>query len=124
MILPYLQWIANSFTSLHIHGERPTTASPRILSIPSKFGSKCAMITPDEARVEELKLKDIRKSLNGRICNVLGGIVFRVPFLVVPGWETPILIGRHACYCADCSVDGDLRRSDMKETKEQSFCQQ
>ncbi|KAG1759909.1 hypothetical protein EDD22DRAFT_848918 [Suillus occidentalis] len=106
MILPYLHLISNSFT-------RPTNASPRILSIPSKFGSKCAMITPDEARVEELKLKDIRKSMNGRIRNVLGGIVFRVPCCHHLGRSLSrsrmgdtILIGRRACYRADCSIDG------------------
>lgn len=65
-------------------------------------GIKCATITPDEARVTEFKLKEMWKSPNGTIRNILGGTVFREPILVnniprlVPGWEQPICIGRHA----------------------------
>ncbi|TPX57683.1 isocitrate dehydrogenase (NADP+) [Powellomyces hirtus] len=65
-------------------------------------GIKCATITPDEARVEEFKLKKMWKSPNGSIRNVLGGTVFREPILLknvprlVPGWTHPIIIGRHA----------------------------
>ncbi|CAB1448115.1 unnamed protein product [Pleuronectes platessa] len=63
---------------------------------------KCATITPDEARVEEFKLKKMWKSPNGTIRNILGGTVFREPILcrniprLVPGWTLPITIGRHA----------------------------
>ena len=65
-------------------------------------GIKCATITPDEARVEEFKLKKMWKSPNGTIRNILGGVVFREPILcknvprLVPGWTQPIIIGRHA----------------------------
>ena len=65
-------------------------------------GIKCATITPDEKRVEEFKLKKMWKSPNGTIRNILGGTVFReaivcknIPRLVT-GWNTPIIIGRHA----------------------------
>ncbi|PAV70421.1 hypothetical protein WR25_06452 [Diploscapter pachys] len=63
---------------------------------------KCATITPDEARVEEFKLKQMWKSPNGTIRNILGGTVFREPIILkniprlVPGWTQPIVIGRHA----------------------------
>lgn len=63
---------------------------------------KCATITPDEARVEEFKLKQMWLSPNGTIRNHLGGTVFREPIVIdriprlVPGWKKPIIIGRHA----------------------------
>jgi isocitrate dehydrogenase len=65
-------------------------------------GVKCATITPDEARVEEFKLKKMWRSPNGTIRNILGGTVFREPIIcknvpkLVPGWTQPIVIGRHA----------------------------
>src|SRR5580698_6168383 len=65
-------------------------------------GVKCATITPDEARVEEFHLKEMWKSPNGTIRNILGGVVFREPIIcknvprLVPGWTKPIIIGRHA----------------------------
>ena len=65
-------------------------------------GIKCATITPDEARVEEFKLKKMWRSPNGTIRNILGGTVFREPIIcknvpkIVPGWTNPIIIGRHA----------------------------
>ncbi|MAQ71099.1 MAG: isocitrate dehydrogenase (NADP(+)) [Alphaproteobacteria bacterium] len=65
-------------------------------------GVKCATITPDEARVEEFNLKKMWKSPNGTIRNILGGTVFREPIICsnipryVPGWEKPIIVGRHA----------------------------
>ncbi|MBX7111472.1 MAG: NADP-dependent isocitrate dehydrogenase [Dehalococcoidia bacterium] len=65
-------------------------------------GVKCATITPDEARVEEFGLKEMWKSPNGTIRNILGGTVFREPIIcrnvprLVPGWTDPIVIGRHA----------------------------
>jgi len=65
-------------------------------------GVKCATITPDEARVEEFGLKQMWRSPNGTIRNILGGTVFREPIIcanvprLVPGWTQPIVIGRHA----------------------------
>src|ERR1700749_5006020 len=65
-------------------------------------GVKCATITPDEARVEEFKLKKMWKSPNGTIRNILGGVIFREPIVctniprLVPGWTQPIVVGRHA----------------------------
>ena len=65
-------------------------------------GIKCATITPDEARVKEFNLKKMWRSPNGTIRNILGGTVFREPILcknipkLVPSWENPICIGRHA----------------------------
>jgi isocitrate dehydrogenase len=65
-------------------------------------GVKCATITPDEARVEEFKLKKMWKSPNGTIRNILGGVVFREPIVMsnvprlVPGWTDPIVVARHA----------------------------
>ncbi len=65
-------------------------------------GVKCATITPDEARVREFDLKQMWRSPNGTIRNILGGTVFRQPIIcknvprLVPGWTEPIVIGRHA----------------------------
>jgi isocitrate dehydrogenase len=65
-------------------------------------GVKCATITPDEARVQEFALKEMYRSPNGTIRNILGGVIFREPIVIkniprlVPGWTKPIVIGRHA----------------------------
>ena len=65
-------------------------------------GVKCATITPDEARMKEFNLKQMWKSPNGTIRNILGGVIFREPIIcknvprLVPGWTKPIIIGRHA----------------------------
>src|SRR5499427_893158 len=65
-------------------------------------GVKCATITPDEARVKEFGLKEMYRSPNGTIRNILGGVIFREPIVIaniprlVPGWTKPIVIGRHA----------------------------
>ena len=65
-------------------------------------GVKCATITPDETRVEEFGLKEMYRSPNGTIRNILGGVIFREPIVIsniprlVPGWKKPIIIGRHA----------------------------
>jgi isocitrate dehydrogenase len=65
-------------------------------------GIKCATITPDEARVEEFKLKKMWRSPNGTIRNIIGGTVFREPIIcknipkLVPSWTDPVIIGRHA----------------------------
>lgn len=81
-----------------------------------KVGIKCATITPDEARVEEFKLKKMWKSPNGTIRNYLNGTVFREPILIkniprlVKNWTKPIVIGRHAFgdvyNCTDFLVPG------------------
>src|SRR3954465_15417758 len=74
-----------------------------------RVGVKCATITPDEARVEEFKLKKMWKSPNGTTRNIVGGTIFREPIIcknvprLVPGWTAPIVIGRHA--------DGDQYRA-------------
>ncbi|MGR3637077.1 MAG: NADP-dependent isocitrate dehydrogenase [Shimia sp.] len=74
---------------------------------------KCATITPDEARVEEFGLKQMWRSPNGTIRNILGGVVFRAPIIcknvprLVPGWTNPIVIGRHA-------FGDQYKASDMK----------
>jgi isocitrate dehydrogenase len=63
---------------------------------------KCATITPDEGRVKEFGLKEMWRSPNGTIRNILGGTIFREPIIcknvprLVPGWTQPIIIGRHA----------------------------
>ena len=65
-------------------------------------GVKCATITPDEARVREFGLKEMWRSPNGTVRNILGGTIFREPIIIsniprlVPGWTKPIIIGRHA----------------------------
>jgi isocitrate dehydrogenase len=65
-------------------------------------GVKCATITPDEARVKEFNLKEMWKSPNGTIRNILGGVIFREPIIcrnvprLIPGWTKPIIVGRHA----------------------------
>ena len=65
-------------------------------------GVKCATITPDEARVDEFGLKNMWKSPNGTIRNILGGVIFREPIIIsniprlVSGWTKPIVVGRHA----------------------------
>jgi isocitrate dehydrogenase len=65
-------------------------------------GIKCATITPDEARVKEFNLKQMWKSPNGTIRNILGGVIFREPIIcqnvprLIPGWTLPIIVGRHA----------------------------
>eukprot|EP00276_Gloeochaete_wittrockiana_P017319 CAMPEP_0184349432 /NCGR_PEP_ID=MMETSP1089-20130417/32809_1 /TAXON_ID=38269 ORGANISM="Gloeochaete wittrockiana, Strain SAG46.84" /NCGR_SAMPLE_ID=MMETSP1089 /ASSEMBLY_ACC=CAM_ASM_000445 /LENGTH=410 /DNA_ID=CAMNT_0026681619 /DNA_START=69 /DNA_END=1301 /DNA_ORIENTATION=+ len=77
-----------------------TDAAAAILR--TNVGIKCATITPDEARVVEFGLKQMWKSPNGTIRNILGGTVFREPILIknvprlVPGWKQSIVIGRHA----------------------------
>ena len=81
-----------------------------------KVGIKCATITPDEARVEEFKLKKMWKSPNGTIRNYLNGTVFREPIMIkniprlVKNWNKPIVIGRHAFgdvyNCTDFYIPG------------------
>jgi isocitrate dehydrogenase len=76
-------------------------------------GVKCATITPDEARVQEFGLKQMWRSPNGTIRNILGGVIFRQPIVcrnvprLVPGWTRPIVVGRHA-------FGDQYRATDMK----------
>ncbi len=74
-------------------------------------GVKCATITPDEARVQEFGLKNMWRSPNGTIRNILGGVIFREPIIIsniprlVPGWTKPIVVGRHAYGDQYCATD-------------------
>ncbi|MBX9797728.1 NADP-dependent isocitrate dehydrogenase [Sphingomonas sp.] len=105
LILPYLD-IDLDYYDLGIEhrdatDDKVTVDSARAIQ---KYGVgvKCATITPDEARVEEFKLKKMWKSPNGTIRNILGGVVFREPIVIknvprlIPGWTHPIVVGRHA----------------------------
>jgi isocitrate dehydrogenase len=105
LILPYLD-IQLDYYDLGIENRDATNDQVTIDSAMAtkKHGVavKCATITPDEARVEEFHLKEMWKSPNGTIRNILGGVVFREPIVcsniprLVPGWKRPIVIGRHA----------------------------
>ncbi|PBL03118.1 isocitrate dehydrogenase NADP-dependent [Armillaria gallica] len=105
LILPYLQLDIKYF-DLGLENRDATNDQVTIDSanaiLEHKVGIKCATITPDEARVEEFKLKEMWKSPNGTIRNILGGTVFREPIILakipkpIPGWVKPIIIGRHA----------------------------
>ena len=105
LILPYLN-IDLKYYDLGIEERDKTNDQVTIdaaLAI-QKYGVgvKCATITPDEDRVEEFGLKEMWRSPNGTIRNILGGVVFRAPIIcnnvprLVPGWTQPIVIGRHA----------------------------
>lgn len=105
LILPYLD-IDLKYYDLGIEARDETNDQITIDSAEAikKYGVgvKCATITPDEARVEEFGLKEMWRSPNGTIRNILGGVVFREPIIcsnvprLVPGWTRPIVIGRHA----------------------------
>ena len=105
LILPYLD-IDLKYYDLSIENRDATDDQVPIDSANAtkQYGVavKCATITPDEARVEEFKLKKMWKSPNGTIRNILGGVVFREPIVIsnvprlVPGWTDPIVVGRHA----------------------------
>ncbi|KAF9238945.1 hypothetical protein BU15DRAFT_88186 [Melanogaster broomeanus] len=105
LILPYLQLDIKYF-DLGLEYRDQTNDSVTVEAAKAiqeyKVGIKCATITPDEARVEEFKLKEMWRSPNGTIRNILGGTVFREPIILkripkpVPGWTNPIVIGRHA----------------------------
>ncbi|WP_372574404.1 NADP-dependent isocitrate dehydrogenase [Ruegeria jejuensis] len=105
LILPYLD-IDLLYYDLGIE-ERDRTEDQVTIDAAEKtkevgVAVKCATITPDEARVEEFGLKQMWRSPNGTIRNILGGVVFRQPIIcrnvprLVPGWTKPIVIGRHA----------------------------
>ncbi|MBK9071085.1 MAG: NADP-dependent isocitrate dehydrogenase [Myxococcales bacterium] len=105
LILPYLD-IDLKYFDLGIEHRDATNDKVTVDSAMAtkEFGVavKCATITPDEARVEEFKLKEMWKSPNGTIRNIVGGTIFREPIVcknvprLVPGWTKPIVIGRHA----------------------------
>ena len=105
LVLPYLD-VDLKYYDLGIENRDATNDQVTIdsaLAIQKHgVGVKCATITPDEARVEEFHLKEMWKSPNGTIRNILGGVVFREPIVcsniprLVPGWTKPIVIGRHA----------------------------
>ena len=105
LILPYLD-IDLLYYDLGIE-ERDRTNDQITIDAANKtkevgVAVKCATITPDEARVEEFGLKEMWKSPNGTIRNILGGVIFRQPIIcsnvprLVPGWTKPIVVGRHA----------------------------
>src|SRR4029077_2272231 len=105
LILPYLD-IDLKYYDLSIEKRDETDDQITVDSANAtkQYGGavKCATITPDEARVEEFKLKKMWKSPNGTIRNILGGVIFREPIIcknvprLVPGWTKPIVVGRHA----------------------------
>ena len=105
LILPYLE-IDLKYFDLGIEHRDATNDQVTIDSANAtkKYGVavKCATITPDEDRVKEFKLKEMWKSPNGTIRNIVGGTIFREPIIcknvprLVPGWTKPIVIGRHA----------------------------
>ncbi|HEY4985451.1 MAG TPA: NADP-dependent isocitrate dehydrogenase [Bradyrhizobium sp.] len=105
LILPYLD-IKLEYYDLGVE-HRDATADKVTVDAANAIkkhgvGVKCATITPDEQRVEEFKLKQMWKSPNGTIRNILGGVIFREPIIcknvprLVPGWTQPIVVGRHA----------------------------
>ncbi|MFZ2228139.1 MAG: NADP-dependent isocitrate dehydrogenase [Candidatus Nanopelagicaceae bacterium] len=105
LILPYLD-INLEYYDLGIEHRDATNDQVTIDSahaiLKHGVGVKCATITPDEARVKEFGLKQMWKSPNGTIRNILGGVIFREPIIIsnvprlVPQWTKPIVIGRHA----------------------------
>ncbi|MDQ3644723.1 MAG: NADP-dependent isocitrate dehydrogenase [Actinomycetota bacterium] len=105
LILPYLnvdlRYFDLGIESRDATGDRITVDAANAIK-EHGVGVKCATITPDEARVEEFGLKEMYRSPNGTIRNILGGVIFREPIVMsnvprlVPTWTKPIIIGRHA----------------------------
>ena len=105
LILPYLD-IDLKYYDLGIENRDATNDQVTVDSAKAtlRYGVavKCSTITPDEQRVEEFKLKEMWRSPNGTIRNIIGGTIFREPIVcknvprLVPGWTHPIVIGRHA----------------------------
>jgi isocitrate dehydrogenase len=105
LILPYLE-VDLKYYDLGVESRDQTADQITIDAANAikqhRVGVKCATITPDEGRVKEFNLKQMWKSPNGTIRNILDGTVFRQPIIcqnvprLVPGWTQPIVIGRHA----------------------------
>jgi isocitrate dehydrogenase len=105
LILPYLQ-LDIKYYDLGLESRDQTndriTSEAAHAIIKHSVGVKCATITPDEERVREFGLREMWRSPNGTIRNILGGTVFREPIILskipkpIPGWVKPIIIGRHA----------------------------
>jgi isocitrate dehydrogenase len=105
LILPYLE-IDLKYFDLGIESRDKTNDQITIDSANATkqhgVAVKCATITPDEARVKEFNLKEMWKSPNGTIRNIVGGTIFREPIIcknvprLIPGWTRPIVVGRHA----------------------------
>src|SRR5438128_6256778 len=105
LILPYLdidvRYYDLSIQSRDASGDAVTVEAAHAIK-EHGVGVKCATITPDDARVREFGLKEMYRSPNGTIRNILGGVIFREPIVIsniprlVPGWTKPIVIGRHA----------------------------
>jgi isocitrate dehydrogenase len=105
LILPYLE-VDLKYFDLSIQSRDATEDAITVQAAEAikrhGVGVKCATITPDEARVKEFGLKEMYRSPNGTVRNILGGVIFREPIVIsniprlVPGWTKPIVIGRHA----------------------------
>ncbi|RIB05885.1 isocitrate dehydrogenase [NADP] [Gigaspora rosea] len=105
LIFPYLQ-LETKYYDLGIENRDATNDQVTVEAAEAikkyNVGIKCATITPDEQRVKEFNLKKMWKSPNGTIRNILNGVVFREPILmknvprIIPNWNKPIIIGRHA----------------------------
>jgi isocitrate dehydrogenase len=105
LILPYLD-IDLKYYDLSIQSRDATEDAITVEAAEAikryGVGVKCATITPDEARVKEFGLREMYRSPNGTVRNILGGVIFREPIVIsniprlVPGWTKPIVIGRHA----------------------------
>ncbi len=105
LILPYLD-VDLKYYDLGIESRDRTADKVTVESAEATktygVAVKCATITPDEARVKEFDLKEMWRSPNGTIRNIIGGTIFREPIVcknvprLVPGWTHPIVIGRHA----------------------------
>ena len=105
LILPYLEveliYFDLGIESREATADRITVEAAKAIK-EHGVGVKCATITPDEARVKEFGLREMYRSPNGTIRNILGGVIFREPIVIsniprlVPGWTKPIVIGRHA----------------------------
>jgi isocitrate dehydrogenase len=105
LILPYLD-VDLKYFDLSIQSRDATEDAITVQAAEAikqyGVGVKCATITPDEARVKEFGLKEMYRSPNGTVRNILGGVIFREPIVIsniprlVPGWTKPIVIGRHA----------------------------